>query len=158
MPDISTLDEQDKWILRLLYAPQKNNAATAIGGRTRLVKGIFLIDRLFREKFPEFQGTGYAFEAYKYGPFDKDIYDRLERMEANGLIQEVPTGEYEGDEIRLTSAGEAVAEDTYTELRPDYQSHLSWIKGRHVQQPVAQLLSYVYNKYPDMAERSEYSA
>ncbi len=41
-------------------------------------------------------------------------------------------------------------------LRPEQKSHLSWIKGKHVQQPVAQLLSFVYNKYPDMAENTEY--
>lgn len=151
-----SLNETEKWILRLLFAPEQTDPAVPIDGRTRLVKGLFLIDRMFAKKFPDFEGTGYEYDAYKYGPFDQDIYDELERLEELGLVTEEERPGFEGDRIELTTEGKELAADEYYAMQPEQQSHLSWIKRKHVQQPVAQLLSFVYDQYPEMAEESEY--
>jgi len=156
--ELDDLSDREKWILRLLYAPVKNGADKSIEGRTRLVKGLFLIERMFDEEFTEFEGTGFSFLAYKYGPFDQSIYASLERLERDGLIKEESMPEYKGDVIRLTDEDEVLAREAYDELSPKMQKQISWIKERHVQQPVAQLLNFVYNKYPETAKNSEYSA
>jgi len=156
--ELETLSDREKWILRLLYAPVKNDADKSIEGRTRLVKGLFLIERMFDDEFTEFEGTGFSFRAYKYGPFDQSIYTSLERLENDGLVKEETMPEYKGDVIRLTDAGEVLAREAYEELSSEMQTQVSWIKERHVQQPVAQLLNFVYNKYPETAKNSEYSA
>ena len=156
MPDHRTSSKRRKWILLLLYAPQSEGREKVIRGNTRLVKGVFLIEQMFSEKFPGFDGTGFAFEAYKYGPFDEDIYHTLETLESDGLVQIQSTEHNEEGIIQLTEEGEETAEKYWQPLPPEHKSQLSWIKGKHVNQPVAQLLSFVYNKYPDMAQNSEY--
>lgn len=130
MTDLSELSEGEKWVLRLLHAPQKEGSRTSIEGRTRLVKGLFLVEKMFSEKFSDFTGTGFEFRAYKYGPFDESVYEALDRLEEKSLVEEKPTREYEGDEIRLPLAGERVAERAYNELRPEYQSHLLVDQGK----------------------------
>jgi hypothetical protein len=156
-PSQTETTRPEKWILRLLYAPENGESATPIEGRTRLVKGLFLIERMFDEKFSDFNGTGFDFRPYKYGPFDEEIYHTLENLEQRGLVTEQPNGAYEGDLIELTPFGKRIAEPAYDELPTEQQFRLSWIKRRHVQQPVAQLLTFVYRQYPDMAENSEYT-
>jgi len=156
MLDHRTSAKQRKWILLLLYAPQSEGRERVIRGKTRLVKGIFLVEQMFSEKFPEFEGTGFAFEAYKYGPFDEGIYHTLETLESESLVHIRPTGDDKGDIIRLTEEGEKTAEGYWQQLPPEQKKHLSWIKGKHVNQPVAQLLSFVYNRYPDMARNSKH--
>lgn len=148
-----SLNEKQKWILRLLYAPQTEKRKTSIEGKTRLVKGLFLVDRMFKEKYGE--GTGFEFEAYKYGPFDSDIYDELDALRADELVEIQSTGKYQANNIVLTSDGIEKAEEAFEELTEEQQELLSWIKGKHVQQPVDQLLSFVYNEYPDMADETE---
>jgi len=147
------LSEQQKWILRLLYAPQSGQRKTSIGGKTRLVKGLFLVDRMFEEKFN--RSTSFQFEAYKYGPFDKTVYDELEALVRERLVEIQSTGKYEADNIVLTSEGIEPAKEAFEELDEEEQKLLSWIKGKHVQKPVDQLLSFVYNQYPEMADNTE---
>lgn len=148
-----TLSEQQKWILRLLYAPQAEQRKTSIGGRTRLVKGLFLVDRMFEEEFGK--TTDFEFEAYKYGPFDKSVYHELDQLIASGLVEVRETGRYQADNIVLTKEGIEVAREAFEVLTPEEQKLISWIKGKHIQQPVDQLLSFVYNQYPEMADETE---
>lgn len=156
--EITNLSNREKWILRLLFAPSGEGYSNSIEGRTRLVKGLFLVERMFSEKFTDFQGTGFDFRAYKYGPFDKDIYTSLERLEEAGFVKENKMPEHKGDLIRLTDDGEVLGRESYNELTEEKQTQLRWIKQKHVQQPVAQLLSFVYNRYPKTAENSEFKS
>lgn len=158
MTDLVDLSEREKWVLRLLYAPQKRGQETSIEGRTRLVKGLFLIDRMLSNKFPDFYGTGFEFRPYKYGPFDQSIYEAVEQLEERGLVTKEPSPEYSGNEFNLTVRGETVSKKAFEELPPKYKKEISWIKGKHVQKPVGQLLSFVYNQYPEMAQQSEYTS
>jgi hypothetical protein len=157
MTELSDLSEREKWVLRLLYAPVEGGSKS-IEGTTRIVKGIFLIDRMFQEKLDGFTGTGFEFRPYKYGHFDQSIYEAIDRLRAEELVEKRANGKYKGDEFRLTMEGEQIARQAYNELDDDEKELLSWIKGKHVNQPVAQLLSFVYNRYPDMAEESQYKA
>lgn len=154
-PDDFTFSDRERWILRLLYAPPADGARKAVEGRTRLVKGLFLIEQMFNEKIDSFDGTGFDFYAYKYGPFDESVYETLERLIEEGLVKEESTPKYNGDVISLTDDGEIAARDAYEGLSDEEQRLLTWIKGKHIQQPVAQLLSFVYNRYPSFAENSE---
>ncbi|MUV49295.1 type II toxin-antitoxin system antitoxin SocA domain-containing protein [Haloarcula sp. CBA1122] len=157
MVELSDLSEREKWILRLLYAPIEGGSSS-IEGKTRIVKGLFLIDRMFQNKLGGFAGTGFEFQPYKYGPFDESIYHALDRLEEDNLIEKHVNGQYQGNEFRLTVDGERLAREAFEELDEEEQELLIWIKGKHINQPVAQLLSFVYNRYPDMAENSEYTA
>lgn len=147
----NSLSEQQKWILRLLYAPQAGQRK--IGGKTRLVKGLFLVDRMFREKFGK--STGFEFEAYKYGPFDKEVYNELDELRATDFVEIRETGRYQANDIVLTKDGLKVGKEAFEELSEEEQQLISWIKGKHIQQPVDQLLSFVYNQYPEMADNTE---
>jgi uncharacterized protein YwgA len=155
-PEDLDFSDREMWIPRLLYAPA-GGAQKSVEGRTRLVKGLFLIEQMFDEKIESFTGTGFEFYPYKYGPFDESVYDTLEQLIRRGLVKEESTSKYNGDMISLTDDGEIAARTLFEELTDEEQKLLTWIKGKHVQQPVAQLLSFVYNRYPSFAENSEAS-
>lgn len=145
--------DRTEWILRLLYAPGEGYPQGEISGRTRLMKGAFLTSEKLKEEFS--QETDFSFKADKYGPFDKYVFKATEELESQGYIEIDDRGKYQEDVYRLTEDGKAVAEGLFEDLDSDERQLLEWIKGRHLSKPLSRLLSFVYNRYPKMAEKSE---
>lgn len=142
---------RSEWILRLLYAPVKGRRALPIIGTTRLMKGVFLVDRKLEEEHGV--ETDFEFQAEKFGPMDERVRDALEALESDGLVVTEPSQRFDGTKYGLTEKGERVAKQRFDELDDELRELLGWIKGQHVLRSLPKLLSFVYNQYPEMAEK-----
>lgn len=114
----------------------------------QLQKLLFLIDR---ELSAELGGPFFDFRAYDYGPFDRRVYDILETMQAETLV------EIEHSNLRkyrATQKGQRIGEEAISRV-PDWlgdaiRTYSSWVR----QLSFAALVSAIYKKYPDMKVNS----
>ncbi len=177
------MDSSRGQLLMMLLASQgfRGEKAEPIQGTTRLQKLLFLLER--EAGLRATQGSDFEFEAWKFGPVSKELYDDLEKLENLGLLQSVPisaSASPELDEYGLSFddlMGEE--EDQARESSEEKQYHLTpqgleWIqkrvhptrdkdaldKIRRIKEKygalsLQDLLHYVYTKYPDMTTASE---
>ena len=114
----------------------------------RLMKGAFLVTKRGR---PEWKDL-FDFEAYDYGPFDRDVYDARDTLVRKGLLT-VAHRRYE--EYRLSEAGVARA----NALKAAHDASAGWISrvGRFVTtRSFRQLIEQIYDEYPEYKIRSVY--
>lgn len=149
--NVGDVGNRPEWILRLLYAPVKGRRALPIIGTTRLMKGVFLVDRKLAEEYGV--ETDFEFRAEKYGPMDEKVQEALSRLESDGLVVSESSQRFDGTRYDLTEEGERVAKQRFDELDSEQRELLGWIKGQHVLRSLPKLLSFVYNQYPEMAEK-----
>lgn len=120
---------------------------------------MFLLHRNLKSEFGI--NTGFDFKPYKYGPFDQAVYEALEDLELKKLIESVSSDEH--DSLRdqpkyvVTEKGEEYASDIWSQLTPQQQNLLRWVRYKQAERPLGSLLSYVYRNYPDMTTESEIS-
>jgi len=177
-----SVDNRKDIFLLLLYLPGKsieNNEP--ISGRTRLMKLIYLLDKV--KKIPKALGVRYyyGFEAYDYGPFSKDVYDDIEFLSNVGLINITYSGESsEADQIEenlfsmdisipreekdsllreehfsLTKRGrEFVEKQLISSLNESIKDKIIAIKQVEGAMPLSVLLRYVYSRFPESAVNS----
>ena len=130
-------------------------AAMAAGGPevrydpVRVQKLFFLLDR----EIPQYiDGPCFHFEPYHYGPFDKAVYEDLDRLAEQGKINIDTTRRY--NQYSLTDSGyeRGVAVlNTLPEPAARYMEDAAkWIRLV----PFKHLLSAIYRQYPDMAVNS----
>lgn len=151
------LSDRANWVLRLLYTPNSNGRAEPVYGRTRIMKAMFLVQRKLEEEFND--NAGFDFKAYKYGPFDQQVYEALEDLELKKLITKTEPQNHSSPQdepkYELTEKGEMKAEELYEPLDARKKDLLKWVKYQQANRPLGSLLSYVYRKYPDMTTESE---
>lgn len=150
--------DRAEWILRFMYAPDgygRHNQP--VYGKTRLMKACFLMDRKLEEKFDV--ETGFKFEPHRYGPFDKGVYDAVDYLRSEDLLDVTEPEEHDDDydliKYHLTSQGEVEAEQEYNEISIKQQELIKWVKNEHALKKLGKLITYVYNEYPKMTEESE---
>ena len=146
------LGDRTNWILRILYTPARDNTAVPIIGNTRLMKACFLTHRTLSSEFSI--ETDFQFHPDDYGPLDPLVYDTVEYLEEEGLIETSQSARYNGTEYSLTSDGMEDAQQLFEDLAPEVREHMEWLKTKHILKSLSKLLSFVYNQYPDMAENS----
>jgi uncharacterized protein YwgA len=84
-----TIDRRNL-ILLLLGVGAGGEVSEGLGGITRLQKLLFLLEQ--EEKLTP-TANGFAFTAYKAGPYSSKVYDDLEFLENLGLVQSEVTAE-----------------------------------------------------------------
>lgn len=93
-------------LLLLLYAPgPSGQECEPIRGKTRLQKEVFLTQKSLRDAGIF---TSYPFRPYKLGPYSKELYDDIEWMEYEGVVEvaRLNLGEYGiCAEYRITEEG-----------------------------------------------------
>lgn len=146
------LGPRERWILRLLYAPSKGETGGPIVGKTRLMKGLFLVQKKFEDDLG--RDPGFSFHPDKYGPLDPKVYDAIDNLKDLNLINQHPSEQYDGDEFELSNEGYEVAGTLFEQLSDEEQNLLIWIKSRHLYRDLDKLLSFVYTRYPKSAEKS----
>ena len=130
-------------------------AAMAAGGPearydpVRVQKLFFLLDR----EIPQYiDGPYFHFEPYHYGPFDKAVYEDLDRLADQGKINIDTTRRY--NQYSLTDSGyeRGVAVlSTLPEPAANYMEDAAkWVHFV----PFKHLLSAIYRQYPDMTVNS----
>lgn len=151
------LRDRAEWMLCLLSVPDERGEIQPLEGRTRLVKAMFLLHRNLEEHFGE--DAGYNFEAYKYGPFDKGVYEASETLEEKGFITITPgsgrADSQDDTKYQPTTRGENHAEALLNDISEEKVKLLKWVRFKQASKPLGSLLSYVYTKYPDMTTESE---
>lgn len=157
-------------ILLLLAAPSDaQDARGRINGVTRLEKLLFLADE--EKDINAFVDDEYEFEAYNFGPYSKKVYEEVDVLEQAGLLTEERSyqgetldemeeltasgSDREGIERRfvLTDEGWAVA-NLLAEQHPDTVKKLTAIKNEYAGMPLARLVRYVYQSYPEYTGKS----
>ena len=135
-------------------------AAMAPAGRSsfepvQIQKLLFLIDR---ELGDYLGGPKFNFEPYNYGPFDKQVYNCLGEMSQEGLVESVPVRNQHWSMFCLAAEGQTLGEQelqAYPEwARQTIQTYVKWILSLSF----ADLVSAIYNKYPDMKSNSVFDS
>jgi uncharacterized protein len=130
-------------------------AALAAGGENasfspvQVQKLLFLIDRNSAQYLG---GPHFSFRAYDYGPFDSAVYDQLTALSFEGKVDVAGTGRYRL--YSLTSQGFQEGSRALSGLSPEIADYLrklaTWVRSLSFQQ----LVSAIYQAYPDMKANS----
>lgn len=138
-------------LLLLLYAEgPSRQKGEAVKGKTRLQKEIFLTQKKLRDVGIF---TYYSFRPYKLGPFSKELYDDIELMEYEGVIEveEMDLGE-EGvyAEFRITDKGKQEIESKISKkkLHKAYEVAAE-IKKAFNTLDVVKLVKLTHERYPE---------
>ena len=148
-----------EWILRLLYAPDASGRKKRpIFGKTRLMKATFLLHRKMGDHFPEVD-TGFDFRPDKYGPLDPEVYAAINYLQSQDfIIVDAPdehSDRYDCVKYSLTAEGVREAKELYQDLPREQRALVNWIKREHIMKELGELLTFVYNQYPEMTTKSE---
>jgi uncharacterized protein YwgA len=120
----------------------------------RLQKGMFLFGQEVAEVPPD---QKYTFRPYNYGPMSKAIYDDLDGLVADGLVETVPAEGQSWSRYRPTARGvelgKQLLEAADSETRFGVQ-HLYDTKRAVAGMSFDALLEDVYERYPAFATNS----
>lgn len=126
--------------------------ASADGGSftpVQVQKLFFLIDRNIGELTG---GPHFNFQPYSYGPFDKTVYEELERLHVGGLVDIDSTGSVKS--FRLTVSGQEKGLDASAHLPEKAKQYIS-VASKFVRSlPFSKLVSAIYRAYPEMRQNS----
>jgi hypothetical protein len=167
-------------MLALLVAPGNSGKENEpIRDSTRLVKLVFL---LIKEggfgRFDEEFGFKKNY-AHDFGPWSGQVYDFVETLKQIDFLKTEDTAKEEPEEgvddaewakqfpdqpirrngtivvFRLTDKGMNVAKKVFETLPKDEKDRIIHIKTKFNSMPLADLLGYVYRKYPEGTTRSK---
>jgi hypothetical protein len=119
----------------------------------RIQKGMFLFAR--ETDVPATQK--YDFRPYNYGPMSRQIYDDLDALVAGDLVEQVPVRGQSWTLYRATAQGVTRGNELVAQagaLYPQAVEHLFATKGAVASVSFEELLTDVYDRYPDMATKS----
>jgi hypothetical protein len=165
-------------LLVLLYAPgATKERGEPISGITRLQKLVFLLKQGEGPAAIVDAAKTFLYEAYKMGPFSKQLYDDLDVLTSLGLVRTTKleyliTDDSDPDEISdsvagggrrvvestrysLTEKGMQVGRDLFASLKRRERDALSEFKRFFNSIPLRQLLIFVYQRFPDFTTESE---
>lgn len=142
----------------LLYA----NDSEPIIGRTRLQKLVFLIEMEFQESEGQLplSPNSYNFEPYDYGPFSKELYQDIDSLEEQNLVEELREEYREGEvryEYNINDKGEEFVENNLSKEETEIVLSLAQeVKDEFNEMDLPDLIKEVYSRYPEYAKNSVY--
>jgi hypothetical protein len=139
------------WPLIAAYSSKTGTLAPV-----QLQKTLFLIGRnldVAKLTSPSF----YEFRPYDYGPFSAVVYCDADELEAEGLleIQRPPDSQYKL--YLVTSLGAAKAKRLRPKLEPQALDYIDRIVPWTCSLSFNQLVSIIYEHYPEMKKNSVFS-
>lgn len=173
--------DREDLVLLLLDAAEHYLGVHELRGITRLEKLLFLLGR---EEHLESAEKLYEFQAYKFGPFSKDVYEATDFLRGIDFIEidersiasyyntneEMALREAIGDEeddgslvdqkekvFKLTDHGRKAAHNLrniWQAQTPAALAKLDTVIKRYGKLPLNQLIRYVYRQFPDWARNS----
>lgn len=130
-------------------------AALAAGGKgaayppAQVQKLFFLIDS---EVSDAIGGKRFNFVPYDYGPFDSDVYTRLENAKRAGTVEIIRGNRYK--QYGLTGLGFARGQLILRALSPEVSKFIEDAAKWVLNTPFAELVSAIYKFYPEMKANS----
>jgi uncharacterized protein len=119
----------------------------------RLQKGMFLL----AEEGGIPPSEQYGFRPYDYGPFSPRIYDDVEALVADGLVELEHAPGYRWSRYTITDIGLAEAQAFVDGMDDHELAAARWLADAKVNvlaKPFGELLSYVYERHPESAINS----
>jgi len=188
MSELSLENNHESWkpesaldvLLVLLYCEgPTGKMGEMIEGITRLDKIMFLLSE--SEEFSSIIEQGYNFEADNFGPFAPELFDDIEALKQEKIINVITRSvprrnievadelsvidpleddnpsdtDFSVDKYQLTSEGFEVSKLIYNGLTEKQKNKLIQIKKRWQNRDLSDLLHYVYTKYPKTTEKSK---
>lgn len=138
----------DRWELLLLFLGT-GKAANRTLDPVRIMKGMFLL-----EMRGALEKHSYSFEPYDWGPFSISVYNDLDLLEGKELIERIPRPGRNWSYIRVTDEGRSFAENLKTKVKQKQLALISEVHEVVLDKTFADLLRYIYEKYPKYAGRS----
>jgi hypothetical protein len=130
-------------------------ALTPGGARTysavQIQKLLFLIDREISDLV---DGPHFNFKPYHYGPFDKGVYDVVERLERNGQMEVERDPSLRIRKFRLTQNGIDRGQTVLKQMPDKARSYIERASSFVQRSTFASLVSAIYKRYPDMKKNS----
>ncbi len=137
------MDKRD--IILAAMSPSKGGAYTPVQAQ----KLLFLIDRNLADQI---DGPIFIFEPYNYGPFDKAVYEELENLETENLVEIIPFRTWTN--YKLTDSGQEQGEKILATLPINAQNFISALSEFVCSLSFSQLVTAIYKAYPGMQENS----
>ena len=135
-------------ILALIAEKAKRARRSAEVLVTALMKYVFL----FQMEGSASHRRLYHFVPYLYGPFAKEIYIDLEKLQEEGLVQ--VESNPEEDKTKITLTDPARAEALFADLPEDLKEDAATVISTYGDLDHNSLLEVVYEKYPAYAKKS----
>lgn len=119
----------------------------------QLQKLLFLFDKRVA---PAVAGTQsvFSFEPYDYGPFDRQVYRDLEDLEQLDAVSIERDADRKMRRYRLTDKGAREAEGYLETIPEPWRGYLGRLAQFVTTASFAQLVSTIYQAYPDMRVNS----
>lgn len=128
-------------------------AEGALHTPVQIQKLLFLIDRnISRDR----EGAHFDFRPYYYGPFDREVYAELEKLDREGDVEICPTTRWKT--YRLTAQGQQKGSQLLSRLSPSAQAYVTEVSAVVRRMSFSELVSAIYRAYPDMCENSVFQS
>lgn len=177
--DTLPLEDATDLLLALLYAPGASDSlAEPIEGRTRMQKLMFLLHQDVGPKQLVQEAKEYEYDAYKMGPYSKELTKTLEELQSAGIIKterleyvltddtDPSTEEIDSDpstsegkrveslRYKLSHFGRDIAKQIWEGLTEQQQDGLKEFKSYFNSLSLRQLLIFTYDRFPDFTTES----
>lgn len=117
----------------------------------QIQKLLFIIDR---ELVTHLDGPIFDFKPYDYGPFDQDVYRTLDILFLRDLVEIQNQPGKNWNLYRLTDTGQQLGEEELSIMAKPVVDYMRSVSHFVRSLSFAQLVSSIYNKYPDMKVNS----
>ena len=98
---------------------------------------------------------GYEFIPYKYGPFSKEVYEDIEELEKNLLVEKVkPNRDIEKTEVTIVEDFKDWVEKLIDKLPKNHKTLIQFYVQKYGTLSYNELINYVYSKYPEFIGKS----
>lgn len=116
----------------------------------QMQKLVFLVDQLKAEV----GGPYFNFQPYHYGPFDKAVYEDLLALQCESAVEIVSDERLKMSKYRLLSRGEACGRAILDTFTTDTRNYIQNLSDFVRQASFADLVSAVYDRFPEMKVNS----
>jgi uncharacterized protein YwgA len=112
-------------------------------------KLIFLIDKNAAQYI---EGPHFNFQPYNYGPFDKGVYEVLEELERENLVEIFRDGNWR--EYKLTQSGKEIGRKVLEQMDSKVNKYFFGVSEFVRKHSFSEIVSAIYKAYPEMKENS----
>jgi uncharacterized protein len=120
----------------------------------QLQKLFFLIDRRMPKAV---DGPHFDFQPYHYGPFDRAVFDVLEKLAAKGLVEVERQSDRRWKKYRLTEQGQERGAKILKTLQEPTRTYLERLSRYVRSMSFPELVSAIYDAYPEMKVNSVFA-
>lgn len=140
--------EPREWLLLLLSTEPLSADGPEELDPIRIQKAMFLLS----QRGPA-RGL-YAFRPYNWGPFSRAVYDDLDSLQEQGLLEARSVPGRSWRMFRTTAAGDERAAQIARRLEPQHIEWLARTREFVTQRSFVRLLHDIYREYPQYSGRS----